>query len=244
MGWKRVFDACGHDAVVWRPLATPAFDVFDEVNPHLFVRTVPDDRATAKCVASRPQMKVVDRLHPVPAGDTFLFYPDKPDPNLVCDFAYIGEYRPDKQALLNTYLLPLSSVGTLKIFGSGPWPTPDYLGPVTDETARRIYASAKLCIDIPSTKFHHDRSDNVSLCDGICVDCNRNELNPEEFLDLVRKLKEEKSVEWWQETVAASRHMVLQGSTYWHKVYDILRSAELYSEADRIMERFRATVRL
>src|SRR5206468_5276417 len=128
----------------WEPLAKPAFDVFDEVEPHLFIRTLPDDRATSKCVAARPRMKVVDQFDPTPAGDTFLFGPGEPDPNLTCDFAYIGDYRPGKEALLNSYLLPLAAEGSLKVFGSGPWPIPEYLGPVTDETARLIYCSAKL----------------------------------------------------------------------------------------------------
>lgn len=59
-GWGRVFSSLGHDFYFWRPEVKPAFDIFSEINPDLFIGTSYDlDRATAKCIKSRPAMKVI-----------------------------------------------------------------------------------------------------------------------------------------------------------------------------------------
>src|ERR1044072_5157537 len=58
-GWGRVFTALGHEFVFWNPDKKPAFDVFGEVEPDLFLGTTYGlDRAQAKCIKSRPHMKV------------------------------------------------------------------------------------------------------------------------------------------------------------------------------------------
>ena len=57
-GWKDVFDRLGHEWLWWNP-EKPAFDVFDEFEPDIFIGTTDIDRATAKCIAERPEMKVV-----------------------------------------------------------------------------------------------------------------------------------------------------------------------------------------
>lgn len=59
-GWGHVFQALGHEFHWWEQERKPAFDVFDEVRPDLFLGTTFDlDRATYKCIAARPEMKVV-----------------------------------------------------------------------------------------------------------------------------------------------------------------------------------------
>lgn len=58
-GWARVFAACGHQFMFWRPNVKPAMDMFAEFEPDLFIGTTYDlDRAMFKCIATRPQMKV------------------------------------------------------------------------------------------------------------------------------------------------------------------------------------------
>jgi len=58
-GWKRVFEAAGHTFAFWQPDQTPAFDAFSAVEPDLYIGTTYElDRATAKCIAARPHMKV------------------------------------------------------------------------------------------------------------------------------------------------------------------------------------------
>ena len=56
-GWKDVFDRLGHEWLWW-PAEKPAFDVFDEFEPDIFIGTTEMDRATVKCIAQRPHMKV------------------------------------------------------------------------------------------------------------------------------------------------------------------------------------------
>lgn len=59
-GWGKVFQAMGHQFVFWQPELKPAFDVFNEYEPDLFIGTTFGlDRAIYKCIASRPQMKVI-----------------------------------------------------------------------------------------------------------------------------------------------------------------------------------------
>lgn len=58
-GWGRVFTALGHDFRFWDPGQKPAFDVFNEFEPQIFLGTTYGvDRAVFKCIAKRPKMKV------------------------------------------------------------------------------------------------------------------------------------------------------------------------------------------
>ena len=60
IAWVKVFQACGHNCVLWQIRERPAFDVFNEVNPDIFVGQLHAlDRATVKCIMNRPQMKVI-----------------------------------------------------------------------------------------------------------------------------------------------------------------------------------------
>ncbi len=59
-GWGKVFAALGHEFVFWRPEVKPAFDVFAEFEPDLFIGTTYGvDRAIVKCIHQRPQMRVI-----------------------------------------------------------------------------------------------------------------------------------------------------------------------------------------
>lgn len=58
-GWGRVFAACGHEFKFWVMDTKSAFDAFYEYEPNVFFGcTYSIDRATAKCIAARPKMKV------------------------------------------------------------------------------------------------------------------------------------------------------------------------------------------
>lgn len=59
-GWRRVFEALGHKWAWWNPQEKSAFDAFSENEPDLFIGTTYDtDRAVVKCIARRPQMRVI-----------------------------------------------------------------------------------------------------------------------------------------------------------------------------------------
>ena len=61
-GWAKVFQALGHEAVLWDIGSKPSFDAFDEINPDLFIgQTYNLDRGVFKCIKERPHLKVVMR---------------------------------------------------------------------------------------------------------------------------------------------------------------------------------------
>tara|TARA_Y100000004_G_scaffold55054_2_gene61312 strand:+ start:3684 stop:4736 length:1053 start_codon:yes stop_codon:yes gene_type:complete len=62
MSWLKVFSAMGHEVQIWEKGQRPAFDVFDEFEPDIFMgQTYNLNEATFKCIKQRPHMKVVMR---------------------------------------------------------------------------------------------------------------------------------------------------------------------------------------
>jgi len=60
LGLSRAFVACGHEVIIWDINKKPTFDAFDEFDPQLFIgQTYNVDDAIIKCVAERPDMKVI-----------------------------------------------------------------------------------------------------------------------------------------------------------------------------------------
>jgi hypothetical protein len=58
-GWGRAFSYCGHEFHFWNKDVTSAFDVFNAIEPDIFIGTTYDlDRATIKNIVQRPDMKV------------------------------------------------------------------------------------------------------------------------------------------------------------------------------------------
>ena len=57
-GWQDVFERLGHQWY-WNLGMAPAFDIFSELEPDIYICNSDVDRATAKCIAARPDMKVV-----------------------------------------------------------------------------------------------------------------------------------------------------------------------------------------
>ena len=60
IGWAKALSYAGHEVMLWDIRSQPAFDVFDEFDPNFFIgQTYNLDRATFKCIAERPQLKVI-----------------------------------------------------------------------------------------------------------------------------------------------------------------------------------------
>lgn len=58
-GWRKIFQVMGHEFYWWLPEAKSAFDIFDEIQPDIFIGTTFDfDRALYKCIVNRPNTKV------------------------------------------------------------------------------------------------------------------------------------------------------------------------------------------
>ena len=59
-GILRAFNAEGHECYFWNSETTPAFDMFNVVEPDMFIGQGYNlDRATIKCIKLRPDMKVL-----------------------------------------------------------------------------------------------------------------------------------------------------------------------------------------
>ncbi|MAF25664.1 hypothetical protein CL634_08860 [bacterium] len=62
LGWARAFEACGHNVLLWDVNSIPAFDVFDDFEPDIFMgQTYNLNRSVATCIKERPHLKVVMR---------------------------------------------------------------------------------------------------------------------------------------------------------------------------------------
>ena len=62
MSWARVFQYMGHDVELWDKDSVPAYDVFDEYEPDLFMgQTYNLNRSVFQCIKERPNLKVVMR---------------------------------------------------------------------------------------------------------------------------------------------------------------------------------------
>lgn len=62
MGWAKVFQALGHEAVLWDIGNQSSFDAFDEFEPDIFIgQTYNLDKGTFSCIKERPHLKVVLR---------------------------------------------------------------------------------------------------------------------------------------------------------------------------------------
>lgn len=60
-GWRNVFINCGHE-FAWWPENAPAFDVFNKLEPDIFIGTTYNlDKATIKCIQQRSNLKVALR---------------------------------------------------------------------------------------------------------------------------------------------------------------------------------------
>lgn len=58
-GWQNVLEKLGHTCVWWQN-NKPAFDIFSEVEPDIYIGAAYDlDRATLKCLEQRPNLKTV-----------------------------------------------------------------------------------------------------------------------------------------------------------------------------------------
>lgn len=253
-GLRKVFEEAGHEFGIWGTPAEPAFDIFDKVEPHLFIQSRPATRAVVKCIAERKHLRVVEDFDPEGAADTFLcgkaalIWYNSQNSNLVCDFSYIGDHDTKKEP----FILPLAEWGNLKIFGSGPWPTPCSLGRVTDATSCLIHASSKVCLHITTNgRVSDDHLYNALLMGGICV---INKLPSNSILSGVVARGESPEqfhhfcVSMLSEDMDMNRKLgiqyVLKYHTYWQRANTLLLKAGFTSEASKLMEVFNDTFAL
>jgi len=174
-GFKSLFEAKKHQWIWWEESHTPAFDVFDELQPDLFIGYGEVSRAVIKCLKMYSyKTKVMCQIGPytyVVKGETLSFpflvntevhHAGADDNKLACD---IGCCEPP-----HPYLLSLCHpVGKfkIKILGDTPWPVPQYIGLANWSDLVKLYQSASLV-------FANDIEEigRAMACGALCLTAN------------------------------------------------------------------------
>lgn len=148
MGLAMAFDKLEHETFLWQDV--PAFDIFDDVKPDVFV-SMEVDRATAKCLKERPEIHtmicVEKNVWAIDGEETELphvvdditFHRVEPNPHMVSDVTYVGSPNP----MVMSLAYPVGKFN-LKIFGPHHWPIPQCLGFVSTDQHCQAYSSAKI----------------------------------------------------------------------------------------------------
>lgn len=260
-GWEHVFKSAGFDFLIWKPEEKPAFDAFDEVDPHLFIGCREAAGAVAKCVDERVKMAAMIECHPQPAADTRWIEADETrrlhiergdfEPHLACFFGYVGNYRPNKARLLDAYIRPLADIGPLKVFGRVAWPFPQYLGACTDETTVSLYEIAALLPHVAAGGRTGQRVYQALLHGGACIsniltdgmfdkDTVPQASDAKEFHRLARHLASGAGRAMRVAMTKRGHAQVVAAHTYWHRCRDLLLAVGLDREAAKVMEVYRA----
>ena len=149
MGLAVAFEKLGHETFLWQN--TPAFDIFDEINPDVFILTTKADRAMEKCIEARPDMHTMvqvdqniwildgEEMELPNVVDDITFHHVDPNPHMESDVVYIGSPNP----MVMSLAWPVGKFN-LKIFGPWTWPIPQYVGFVQTEEHCQAYSSTKI----------------------------------------------------------------------------------------------------
>ena len=174
-GFKALFEAKKHKWIWWDDNHTPAFDVFEEVQPDLYIGCEPVgqiSRAVSKCLG-RYKPKTIFQIAPYTyeIGKAQLSYPvlvntsvhqpGDADPALACDIACCEEPHPHLLSLCKGTNL------NIKILGEHRWPVPQYLGGARWDELVRLYQSAK--IGYANTMEEIGR---IMACRTLCITSN------------------------------------------------------------------------
>lgn len=320
-GWRRVFEACGHTFRFWHHEQQSAFDAFNEFEPDLCILTTYDlDRAQAKCIASRPHMKVIMfasawgpfiedvdlKKYPIVvtseaekrtieklkketgkpdfvfihahsrwldgtmsgwseigvpyhgilnAADTFAYLNGNLRQELTCDVGFVGGYWGYKAQNLNKYILPLCHRNAglrVKVFGNSVWPVSQYLGSISDQDSRDLFASATVCPNVSephSTDLGWDvieRVFKVPIAGGVVVSDYVEEARDLFTLDELPMAKNPSEMEAFVRYMIEDGHYrdgvkskmkaaVLDRHTYWERTADFFAHLGMVGEAKTVL---------
>jgi hypothetical protein len=159
LGLHNAYKACGYNSYLWSEKQKPAFDIFAEFQPTVFISNGKKlSRATLKCLLNHRPIKTIVSAHCEDieylkqnfcelfiydislAADTTLYHFGKENPNLKCDVAFLGK----KNDVIYPYMIAWchQKGRNVKIFGPEPWPVPNYLGNISIENECDLYRSA------------------------------------------------------------------------------------------------------
>lgn len=190
------------------------------------------------------------------AADTFVYLNGKKQSNLESDFCFIGNNWSYKSRNINRFLLPLfSSDLTIRIHGTGGWNGfAQYLGAVSDELVKDIFASAKICPNISephSTTWGYDiveRVLKVPCAGGFLISDYVKDIDdvfgpnvvpmaktPEEFKDIIYYYLEQPELR--QEIIDKTKKIVLERETYFDRVAKMMTNFGMEKEAGRCLDK-------
>lgn len=224
----------GHKFTYWNPETKPAFDIFDETRPDIFILTGPAQwRAVFKIMKARDGLRVVDRSVERPAAFDIVHYGQaKYEARLACDVAFVGNYNPDR---FHDWIKPLSEHCNMKVFGEVAWPMPEYLGSVCDDLIPNIYASAKVCINVATGL------ERLYQFMGMGKPCVTNTyfpnmpvvkaLDAKQFIDATLLMIDKPPIIH----IKRGREIVRRGHTYFHRVAEMWREVGNEKESERTM---------
>lgn len=239
-GMTNVLMAMGHDVVVWDAKSKPAFDVFDEIGPEIFLFT-DMDRATKKCVDEcGTKLKCVSLKNIPFAADTVSFSGGERREELASQIVCIDKYKPDVH---NKYVLPLCHSFQIKIFGEdAAWPVGQYLGRVSPRTIPSLYASAMVSLNFsgPETAYQILASGGlpVSLKFESNVFNDENSVmfhNLDLLRDAIRVFTDRDQLKLRNKMTEVGRGVIYNGHTYWHRVALMFESLGIQDEARRTL---------
>jgi len=184
-GFKELFESRRHQWIWWEESHAAAFDVFDEVQPDLFIGCGEISKAVKKCLnIYRHKTKAMYQTGPYTyqVGDNIWSYPllvntnvhqpGHPNLKLLCEIGCCEAPHP--------HLLYLCGTGKfrIKIIGPTRWPVPQYVGTAQWQELIMLYQSAKL--------VYANQVEEIgrAIACNTCVVTSNNEL-PDFFTDLV-----------------------------------------------------------
>jgi hypothetical protein len=172
-GFQRAAEAAGHTWIWWEERHTPAFDVFDEVQPDM-VMLMELNRPLSKCIKERKPAVVQGFEHKpftfevnnVPLEcerlvDSHMFNPGDPDPAFECVIGIVSGPTP-----VGLNLCFETEMG-IKIMSETPWPVHQYLGVPSLVNKRQLYRSSQVVL-VPSMV----EAMRVIACGSVPISCN------------------------------------------------------------------------
>lgn len=166
-GLSNALNSFGHKCVLWFRKDKPAFDIFDETNPDIFIGSKESlDEAVHKCLNEREGLvaKIYDNGYGLLAFDDIIYRKGEYKEDLSCDVLYIGQFSDWKL----DYLYPIIEKNLrVKIFSKSYWGIPEHVGSISHDSISDAYATAKISLNLE--KEPTDGQYRIYGCGGLCV---------------------------------------------------------------------------
>ena len=152
-GFKKCAEKSGHKWIWWDIKHTPAFQVFKDINPDMFIScySQADNKDIDRCLRYfNPKIVMIQNGNKFDFGingiglsypilfDTNTNYGRPPLSYMECDLASVGE----EDAFVQNLCYPIGKYN-IKVFGPQKWSVPQYMGTLSYEGKLSLFNSAK-----------------------------------------------------------------------------------------------------